>query len=151
MNTGRTSDRLFGLFILIIALAYIASAFQIESSFLSDPVGPRAFPIAVGFVAALSALYLIIKPDEDPDWPTSRTFGALAVAALVLIAYAFLLKPLGFLVPTAIAAGLLSYQISPNAKKAALTGIGLSIGLFVLFRFVLGLSLFGFPRGTMGF
>ena len=142
-----TSDRIFGLVILTVALAYIASAFQIETSFLTDPVGPKAFPIGIGFVAALSAVVMIIRPDADPDWPAMRTFAALAFAAIVLIGYSFSLRPLGFIVPTAIAAGILSYQLSPRPLPAALAGIGLSVGLFVIFKYALGLGLFPFPKG----
>ena len=142
-----TSDRIFGLVILTVALAYIASAFQIETSFLTDPVGPKAFPIGIGFVAALSAVVMIIRPDADPDWPAMRTFAALAFAAIVLIGYSFALRPLGFIVPTAIAAGILSYQLSPRPGPAALAGIGLSVGLFVIFKYALGLGLFAFPKG----
>jgi len=39
-----------------------------------------------------------------------------------------------------VAASILSYQISPNAKRAVLAGIGLSLGLFVVFKFILMLG-----------
>jgi len=141
------SDRIFGLVALFVALAYIASATQIQTSFLADPVGPRAFPILVGAVAALSALAMIVRPDPDPAWPTGRTWISLVVAVLVLVGYAYTLKPLGFIVPTAIAAGVLSYQLSPRPVAAAVTGVALSIGLFVLFRYALGLGLIPLPKG----
>lgn len=143
------SDRIFGLVALFVALAYIASATQIQTSFLSDPVGPKAFPILVGSVAALCALTMIVRPDPDPDWPAARGWLSLLVATIVLVIYAYTLKPLGFLLPTAIAAGILSYQISPRAGPAALAGIGLSITLFVLFRYALGLSLVPLPKGLL--
>lgn len=141
------SDRIFGLVALFVALAYIASATQIQTSFLADPVGPKAFPMLVGAVAAICSLVMIVRPDPDPDWPAGRTWGALFIAVVVLVAYAYALKPLGFLLPTAIAAGILSYQISPRALPAALSGIGLSIGLFVLFKYALDLGLVPFPKG----
>ncbi|QIK41625.1 tripartite tricarboxylate transporter TctB family protein [Pontivivens nitratireducens] len=141
------SDRIFGLVALFVALAYIASATQIQTSFLADPVGPRAFPILVGAVAALSALAMIVRPDPDPAWPTGRTWISLVVAVLVLVGYAYTLKPLGFIVPTAIAAGVLSYQLSPRPVAAAVTGVALSVGLFVLFRYALGLGLIPLPKG----
>jgi len=144
------SDRIFGLVVLFVALAYIASATQIQTSFLADPVGPKAFPMLIGAVAALSALVLIVKPDPDPDWPASRTFGALLIAVIVLVGYAYALKPFGFILPTAVAAGILSYQISPRPRAAALSGIGLSAGLFVLFKFALGLGLVAWPKGWIG-
>lgn len=144
------SDRIFGLVASLVALAYIASATQIQTSFLSDPVGPRSFPILIGVVGALCGLFMVLKPDPEPNWPALRTFGALAFAVVVLVLYAYALIPLGFLLPTALAAGVLSYQISPNPKNAAIAGAGLSVGLFILFKFALGLSLFALPRWLTG-
>ena len=106
------SDRIFGLVATLLALAFIAGATQVQTSFLSDPVGPKFFPILIGITGAISGMFMVLRPDPEPDWPVLRTFGALAIAVIVLIAYAYALKPLGFLLPTALAAGLLSYQIS---------------------------------------
>jgi len=144
------SDRIFGLVVLMVALAYIVSATQIQTSFLADPVGPKAFPILVGSIAALCGLVMMVKPDPDPQWPIFKTFIALLVAVVVLVAYAYALKPFGFLIPTAITAAILSYQISPKINTALIAGIGLSVGLFVLFKFALGLGLVPFPKGLIG-
>ncbi len=144
------SDRIFGLIVTLVALAYAASATQIQASFLTDPVGPKTFPILVGAVAALSGMFVVFRPDPDPEWPTLPTLGALALAVGVLVAYAYTLRPLGFLIPTAIAASILSYQIRPQAVPAALSGIGLSVGLFVVFRYALGLGLVAFSKGLTG-
>ncbi|MBI1218669.1 MAG: tripartite tricarboxylate transporter TctB family protein [Rhodobacteraceae bacterium] len=146
----KNSDRIFGLVVILLALAYIASALQIESSFLSDPVGPRLFPLAIGGLSILAALSLVLRPDAGPDWPDLRTFARLGVALAVMVAYAYALMPYGFLIPTALAAGLLSYQIAPRPLAAALTGICLSAGLFILFKYALGLGLFALPRAWMG-
>jgi putative tricarboxylic transport membrane protein len=145
-----TSDRIFGLVSTLVALAYIASATQIQTNFLADPVGPKTFPIMIGSVAIICGLFMIFKPDPDPEWPVARTLAAIAFAVVVLVGYAFALKPLGFLLPTAVTAGILSYQISPRALPAFLSGLGLSVGLFVLFKFVLGLGLVGFPKFITG-
>jgi putative tricarboxylic transport membrane protein len=145
-----SSDRIFGLVVLGVALAYIASALQIQTSFLSDPVGPKVFPLVIGGVAVLAALVLLLTPDENPEWPKGATWLHLVIALVVLIAYAYSLRPMGFLVPTAIAAGVVSYQISPNLKTAALTGIGLSAGLFAIFKYALGLGLIALPRAMTG-
>ena len=139
------SDRIFGAVVTLVALAYVASATQIQTSFLADPVGPRTFPILVGSVAALCGLLVALKPDEDPEWPTLATLGALLVAVVVLVGYAYALKPLGFILPTAVTAAILSYQISPHPMAAALAGVGLSVGLFFIFKFALGLGLVALP------
>ena len=144
------SDRIFGLVVLMAALAFIASATQIQTSFMSDPVGPKAFPMIVGAIAGLCGLVMMIRPDPDPEWPKGRTFFALLIAVVVLIAYAYALKPLGFLIPTAITAAILSYQISPRIVPAALSGLGLSVGLFLLFKYALGLGLEAFSKGLFG-
>jgi len=145
------SDRILGLVTVVAALAYIASAAQLQTSFLSDPVGSKTFPYIVGGITLICGLVFLFRPDPDPDWPRAKTWARLAAATLVLVLYAYSLKPLGFLVPTALAAAILSYQISPRAVPAALAGLGLSGGLFVLFKFVLGLSLVALPRGLTGF
>ena len=144
------SDRIFGLVVLFVALAYMASATQIQTSFLSDPVGPKAFPMMIGAVAALCALVMILRPDPDPDWPAMPTFFALIVTVAVLVLYAYALKPLGFLIPTAIAAGIISFQISPRVQPALLSGIGLSVGLYILFKYALGLGLIALPKAIAG-
>lgn len=134
------SDRIFGLVILITAAAYIAAATQIQTNMFSGEFLPKLFPLLIGGVAALSSLVLLFKPDPDPDWPDSRTWGGLFVAVLVLAVYSVMLTPLGFVLPTAIAAAILSYQIAPHAGKAALTGLGLAIVLFVIFKYILMLG-----------
>jgi len=134
------SDRIFGLIVLITAVAYIAAATQIQTNMFSGEYLPKLFPMLIGGVAAVSALVLVFKPDPDPEWPMARTWGNLLVAVIVLAVYSVMIAPLGFILPTAIAAMILSYQISPNAKQAVLAGVGLSLGLFVLFSFVLQLG-----------
>ena len=144
------SDRIFGLVVVLSALAYIASATQIQTSFMADPVGPKMFPIMVGAVAVICGFFVMVRPDPEPEWPTIRTFGALLVSVAVLVGYAYALKPLGFLIPTAITAAILSYQIEPRGQRAILAGLALSIGLFVIFKFALGLGLVAFPKGLIG-
>ena len=134
------SDRIFGLVTLITAVAYIAAATQIQTNFFSGEYLPKLFPLLIGGVAAICSLVLIFKPDPEPEWPASRSWINMGLAVVVLSFYAVLLTPLGFILPTAIAAGILSYQISPRGVPAVLSGIGLSLGLFVLFKFALGLG-----------
>jgi putative tricarboxylic transport membrane protein len=144
------SDRIFGLVMIVVALGYILSAFQIQTSFMADPVGAKTFPVAIALVAILCSIIMILKPDEEPDWPEARTLMSLALAVVVMTAYAYALKPLGFLIPTAIAAGVLSWQISERPGFAAITGLALSGGLYVIFKFVFGLGLQAVPKAWLG-
>ncbi len=144
------TDRIFGVVVILVALAYIASAYNLPAGNLFDKLGPRAFPIIVGLGMAISAGMLVVRPDAEPQWPGGKTLLSLGFATLVLIGYAYSLGPLGFLIPTAIASAILSYQIRPTPLPAVLTGLGLSLGLFIIFRYALGLSLFALPRGLLG-
>jgi putative tricarboxylic transport membrane protein len=134
------SDRIFGLVTLITAVAYLAAATQIQTNFFSGENLPKLFPMLIGVIAAISSLVMIFKPDPEPEWPASKSWINMGLAVVVLSVYAVLLTPLGFIGPTAIAAGILSYQISPRVMPAIYSGIGLALGLFVLFKFALGLG-----------
>jgi len=145
-----SSDRILGLVTVLGALAYIAGATQIRTSFLSDPVGPRAFPIMIGALAALCGLVIFLRPDPEPGWPRARAWLQIAVALAVLVVYALALAPGGFVLPTAIAAGVLSYLIGQHAGRAVFAGLALSFGLFVIFKYALGLGLAALPPGLAG-
>ena len=144
------SDRIFGLVVILVALVYIASALQIQASFLSDPVGSKTFPILVASIAVICGGVMVLRPDEEPDWPEGWTLVSIFICVLLLIGYSYALKPLGFILSTAVAAGVISYQIAPRPLFALISGIGLSIGLFVLFKLILGLGLTAFPKSLVG-
>lgn len=144
------ADRIFGLFMMVLALGYILSAMNIQTSFMSDPVGPRVFPYLVAGVVMLCALSMVLRPDPDADWPRGMMLAKMAFSVVILLAYAQMIRPFGFILPTILVAGLLSYQISPRPVPAALSGIGLGVGLYVLFKVILGLGLKGLPPALMG-
>ncbi len=145
-----SSDRIFGLVVVIGALAFFASALQIQTSFLSDPVGPKLFPILIAAVAFLCGLSMMWQPDAEPNWPSQGAWANMAIALVVLVGYAYAIGPAGFLISTALAAGAISYLITPHLRNAVLTGLGLSVLLFIIFKYGLGLGLFAFPRALMG-
>lgn len=144
------SDRIFGVVVILGALAYAAGAFQIQTSFMSDPVGSKTFPLMLAGVATICGLVFIFRPDDEPSWPGLATLANIALSALVMVGYAYSLKPMGFMIPTAICAAILSFQISPRPLPAILTGFGLSIGLFFVFKYALGLGLQPFPKEWFG-
>ena len=144
------SDRITGLILAVLALAFAAGASQLEEPFFADPLGPKAFPLLVSAVAFLAGATMVMRPDAEPAWPGLATLTRLAIATIILVSYAHALKPLGFLLPTAIASAALSYQIRPRAGQSVVIGLALSAGLFVIFKYALGLGLFALPRWLMG-
>ncbi len=55
------SDRVFGVVCVMLAGFFIWQATLIETGFIVDPMGPKAFPIVIGITLALAAIYPIVK------------------------------------------------------------------------------------------
>ena len=142
------SDRIFGAVGLLLAVSYVFAAFAIQESFLSDAVGPKAFPLIIAGILGLSSLVILLRPDPEPTWPALGRLVEVAAAVVVLILYAELLPVAGFVIATAFAAAYLAWRLGSGPVELVLVGIGTSVGIYVIFHLVLGLSL---ARGPWGF
>lgn len=142
------SDRIFGLFGVLLAIGFAFAALAIEESFLSDAVGPKAFPLIIAAVLGLSSAVILFRPDPEPLWPPVARLAEIAGAVVVMILYAELLPVAGFVIATVFAAAYLAWRLGSGPVEAALTGLGTSVGIYVIFHLVLGLSL---ARGPFGF
>ncbi|OWU84378.1 membrane protein [Oceanicola sp. 22II-s10i] len=142
------SDRIFGLFGVLLAIGFALSALTIEESFLSDAVGPKAFPIIIAVILGISSAVIALRPDPEPAWPPLARLVEIGAAVVVMILYAEFLPEAGFVIATAFAAGYLAWRLGSRPLEAVATGIGTSVGIYVIFHLVLGLSL---ARGPWGF
>lgn len=141
------SDRIFGGIGLILAIFFAWQASVIQESFLSDVVGPKTFPYIIAAVMAVSSVYFLVKPDPSPDWPAFGNLAEIGLSAVVMFAYAQLLPELGFLIATALAAGYLTWRLGSRPLQSIVIGVSTSVGIYVIFRLILGLSL---ARGPFG-
>ncbi len=146
MALSNKSDRLFGLGVVVVALAYLASAAQIPEGFLSDPVGSRTFPYIVGTIALVCGVLIAVKPDADPTWPELPTLARIGIALAVMYAFAVTLRPLGFIPAAFFSSAAISYLIVPRLVQSLLTGAGLAVGLFFILKHGLGLGIFAFGK-----
>ncbi|WP_158970165.1 tripartite tricarboxylate transporter TctB family protein [Chachezhania sediminis] len=142
------SDRIFGVFGMLLAIGYALAAFAIEESFLSDAVGPKAFPLIIAAILGLSSAAIALRPEAEPEWPALGRLAEIAAAVVVMIIYAEMLPVAGFVIATAFAAAYLAWRLGSKPLEAVATGIGTSVGIYVIFHLVLGLSL---ARGPLGF
>lgn len=142
------SDRIFGGFGLALAIFYIWAATTIKDSFMVDVVGPRAFPYIVGTVLGLSSLYFIVRPDDDPVWPAFKDFFEILSAVAVLFVYSWALPEFGFIISTVFATAYLTWRLGTHPLWSIVTGVATSIGIYVVFHSILGLSL---AKGPLGF
>ncbi|ARE40757.1 Tricarboxylate transport protein TctB [Rhodovulum sp. P5] len=142
------SDRIFGLFGVLLAIGFALSALTIEESFLSDAVGPKAFPLIIAAILGLSSAVIAFRPDPEPTWPALGRLVEIGAAVVVMVLYAEFLPIAGFVAATAVAAAYLAWRLGSGPVEAVLTGLGTSVGIYVIFHLVLGLSL---ARGPWGF
>ena len=142
------SDRIFGLFGLALAIFFAWAAFQIEESFLSDEVGPKAFPLIIATILGLSSLFIALKPDASPEWPSLGRLAEILAAVVAMILYAEFLPIVGFVIATAAAAAYLTWRLGSAPLQSLAIGVCTSVGIYVIFHLVLGLSL---ARGPLGF
>ncbi len=141
------SDRVFGVVCILLAGFFIWQATLIETGFIVDPMGPKAFPIVIGVTLAIAAIYPIVRPDPRPDWPAAGRLLEIVFAVAVMIAYALALPRFGFVLSTAVAGGLLSWRLGTKPLAAAAAGIAIAVGIYVIFHLVLGLTLAPGPWG----
>jgi putative tricarboxylic transport membrane protein len=142
------SDRALGAACILLAAFYAFFAAQTQVGFMSDPLGPKAFPYIIAGVLALAGVYPLVRPDPEPDWPAFGRILEIVFAAALMVAYTFALPTVGFGIATAVTAGLLSWRLSAKPVAAAIAGVAISGGIYTVFHLVLGLSL---ARGPLGF
>ena len=142
------SDRIFGVVGILLSIGFAFSAFAIQESFLSDAVGPKAFPLIIATILGLSSAVIAFRPDPEPIWPTLGRFVEVVASVVVMLLYAQLLPELGFVFSTAFAAAYLSWRLGSSIVGSIMTGVGTSVGIYVVFHLILGLSL---ARGPFGF
>ncbi|MGF2686027.1 tripartite tricarboxylate transporter TctB family protein [Marinobacter sp. DUT-3] len=140
-------DRLLGLGLMVLAVVYGWLAQQWPEPFGgAETVGPETFPTILAVVLVAGGIYLMIRPDPDAQWPLGKSALELVVSLLVLVVYAMLLEPLGFVISTTLAVGTLSWRMGANPRSAFVTGLISAVVVFVLFNYGLSLNL---PAGLL--
>jgi putative tricarboxylic transport membrane protein len=142
------SDRIFGGIALTVSLLMMWGATIIEESFIQDPLGPKAFPLAIAVVMAISSVVMVIKPDAEPHWPRLVKLAELLATVGVFVAYAQLLPIAGFILSTMVATAFLCWRLGAQPRQAAIAGVFIALGIYAIFQHVLGLNL---ARGPWGF
>ncbi len=148
-NTQPTyPDRLFGALMLILAISYgwLATQFQEMGFGPEEAVGPKTFPLIIAGILGVSGAWLIIKPQAGETWPSGKMWLELLFTVIVLIAFALLLEPLGFLPTAILCCGLISWRMGAKPLNAFLIAIVYCLGLYFLFDRLLDLAL---PAGIL--
>ena len=141
------NDRILGGLGLALSVFYFWRATRIELSFISDPVGPKTFPMIIAAMFGLASLVILLRPEPDPKWPAASRLLELGAALIVMIGYAELLPVLGFVIATLFAGAFLSWRLGATPLAAIVAGLSISFGIYAVFHLILGLTL---ARGPLG-
>ncbi len=144
--TKNLTDRATGVFLLLFAVWYSYQTTNFKVGFMTDPVGPKAFPLILAFLMGLLSIYLIVRPDPNPDWPAADTWLRMGMITLTFIGYAYLMVPIGFVPATTLEMVALALIFRGPLVKAIIGSFVFSLLLYGLFDYVLDLSL---PTGQI--
>jgi putative tricarboxylic transport membrane protein len=71
---NRRSDRIIGVLLLLFAVWYGYTALKLRMTLLTDPIGPKFFPLFLATLIGLLSFYLIFKPDKRRGVGSTATF-----------------------------------------------------------------------------
>lgn len=83
------SDRIFAGIWLLLCVAGLFIAWQIQSEYSYEPVGPRPFPLGIIGLMALCALALLLRHPDTVSWPHHHVLQKLLTMVIVLLMYAW--------------------------------------------------------------
>lgn len=153
-----TLDRTIALFMLLVCVLYGYSAWFIMDPTIPpfmarNPVWPSSFPKMLAIGGAFFAILVLIaphRPKDDPDIDLSRiseyNYGQAIALLALMVAYAVLLVPLGFLASTFLFLMLGSFALGERRWIAMILASGIaSFGIWYLVQEVLGIFLRPLP------
>ncbi|SDL24680.1 putative tricarboxylic transport membrane protein [Modicisalibacter muralis] len=135
------ADRILGIVLLGLAAFVAAQAMQLHVPFSYDPLGPKAFPLGLSVLLAVFSLVLLFRPGTNGDWPRGVLVLKLLGVLLTLLVYALVFTSLGYLPATALVVLVLSRLFGAPWAKAAISGVLVALGSYLLFTQAMGILL----------
>ena len=151
----RRADQITGIIVLIFSLAVMEGSRRLPPSATFGP-GAGFLPFWLGVLMAILSLLLIGQASRQPGTAMSKAMfpnrqALIPVGAAIgsLAAYILVLERLGFLLGTAfLTAFLLGVVGREKWLTSVLVAVLNSVGLYVVFQVLLGVSL---PKNMFGF
>lgn len=135
-------NRIAGGVLIAFALVYGLGASRLRSGFGSGPIEPKSFPLMLAIALGVTGLLVLFLRDRPAEgWPNLRGWGGIGLLLASFIAYAYLLIPIGFIAATTLETGLVSQRFGAKLWQALVTGLTVSLLLYALFVFALGIPL----------
>lgn len=131
MNSA--ADRILGIALLGLAAFIAARVMQLEVPISYDPLGPKAFPVALSALLALLSLHLIMRPQPSAEWPRGVLLLKMLAVLGSLWVCAMLFTRIGYLPSVAFVILALSRLYGAAWGKAIIGSVLMTIGSYFLF------------------
>jgi putative tricarboxylic transport membrane protein len=140
-------DRRWAVALAALGMAVGVSAVGFRVAFVTDPLGPRAFPWLAAALLCAAAVGLWVRPGDDGRWPDATSRARLTAVMGSLVAWSILMPFAGFVPATTVELAFLGRLFGARPIPGLAAGLAVSAALWVLFGFALGLPL---PLGVWG-
>lgn len=154
LKTLRGGDIVSGIFLIIVGVVALAASMTIMEG-AGGRLHPRTLPMTIGALLVLGGAWLILYArtrqyrDKAIDWPDRAGWRNWAVALVMMILYAALMQPLGFVLTTFIFVVAFIWYFGKFKPWVALAwGFGTVAFIYLLFIRLLQME---FPAGIFSF
>ena len=143
---GMAAGRIGAAAILILAIAYGLGGATITYAFASDPLGPRAFPVALAGALAVLGLLYWRRPGMAEAFPKRALLRrTLAVPGLIILSV-LLLEPAGFAVSIFVLTAAVAWIFGASLWVSLISGAGQTLLWWFVFVKLLAVYL---PAGRL--
>lgn len=142
-----SNNRTLGAMALLMAGVLAVFGWGLVAPFAYEPVGPRAFPMLTAALIGFCGLILVIQGGGRAEPVAPRTLRGLAVLIATLLIYALAFERLGYVLSTLAMSAVVARLFGATWAQAAVSGLVLSVGSYLLFDHGLDVVL---PAGILG-
>lgn len=139
------SDRIFAATGLALCVVGLIIAWQIQSEYSYEPVGPRPFPMLLLGLMAICCVLMLLRKSDVVQWPVAATLKKLLLLCAILMVYGWLFERLGFALCTTLLAFGIGMLFGARWWAAVISGGVMGIVLFYAFDQLLDVTL---PLGS---
>jgi putative tricarboxylic transport membrane protein len=136
--------------LVVLSVTFLINVFGIRSKEGLDPAGPRFFPFVVCTAWVLLSLAYLVESLRRPSVAggNDRSWREPGLVTGLLVLYAFLVVPLGYLIATALLFFAVARVLgSRNVVRDTIVSLALVIVVYLAFTQFLDISL---PKGVLG-
>lgn len=135
------SDRIFAAVWLVLCIVGMVIAWQIQSEYSYEPVGPRPFPLLLLGLMAICAVMMLLRKPDAVQWPVAATLKKLLALCVMLMVYGWLFEKLGFVLCTTLLTFGIGMLFGARWWAAVLSGVVMGVALFYAFDRLLDVTL----------